>query len=114
MQYGKLSYNKLEYARTVAATLAFYLCMQRDAVGLVTFDREIADVLPARFRPGQLKRILSMLLREGSGESTNLSDPITHLSEFVRQRSLIVVISDFLVACRASLSRFLEARCSGT
>lgn len=97
MQYGKLSYNKLEYARTVAATLAFYLCMQRDAVGLVTFDREIVDVLPARFRTGQLKRILSMLSREGSGELTNLSDPITHLSEFVRQRSLIVVVSDFLV-----------------
>ncbi|MCU0710688.1 MAG: DUF58 domain-containing protein [Pirellula sp.] len=97
MSYGKLNYNKLEYARTVAATLAFYLTLQRDAVGLVTFDREIADVLPARYRPGQMKRILSMLSREGSGESTNLLDPINHLSEIVRQRSLIVVVSDFLL-----------------
>jgi uncharacterized protein (DUF58 family) len=97
MQYGHLSYNKLEYARTVAATLSFYLTLQRDAVGLVTFDREISDVLPARYRPGQLKRILSMLSREGSGESTNLLDPIIHLSEIVRQRSLIVVVSDFLL-----------------
>ncbi len=65
MHYGKLAYNKLAYARTVAATIAFYLMLQRDAVGLVTFDREIADVLPARYRPGQLKRMLSMLAREG-------------------------------------------------
>lgn len=97
MQYSNLNYSKLEYARTVAATLAFYLTLQRDAVGLVTFDREISDVLPARYRPGQLKRILSMLSREGSGESTNLLDPIIHLSEIVRQRSLIVVVSDFLL-----------------
>lgn len=97
MHYGKLAYNKLAYARTVAATIAFYLMLQRDAVGLVTFDREIADVLPARYRPGQLKRMLSMLAREGKGETTNLLDPINHLSEIVRQRSLIVVVSDFLL-----------------
>lgn len=97
MQYSTFSYSKLEYARTVAATLAFYLTLQRDAVGLVTFDREISDVLPARYRPGQLKRILSMLSREGNGESTNIVDPIIHLSEIVRQRSLIVVVSDFLL-----------------
>jgi len=97
MHYGTLAYSKLEYARTVAATLAFYLSLQRDSVGLVTFDREIADVLPARFRTGQLKRILSMLSRQGNGDATNMIDPINHLAEIVRQRSLIVVVSDFLV-----------------
>lgn len=113
MQYGKLSYSKSEYARTVAATLAFYLTLQRDAVGLVTFDKEIADVLPSRFRPGQLKRILSMLSREGSGETTNILDPIQHLAEIVRQRSLIVVISDFLVPVQSVFPAFSRLAARG-
>ncbi|MCU0718781.1 MAG: DUF58 domain-containing protein [Pirellula sp.] len=113
MHYGHLNYNKLEYARTVAATLAFYLTLQRDAVGLVTFDREISDVLPARYRPGQLKRILSMLSREGSGELTNLLEPIIHLSEIVRQRSLIIVVSDFLLPVEPVFSAFSRLAARG-
>src|ERR1700710_3123670 len=35
MGYGSLGYTKVEYARTVAATLAYFLSTQRDAVGLV-------------------------------------------------------------------------------
>jgi uncharacterized protein (DUF58 family) len=97
MQYGTVGYQKLEYARTLAATLAYYWGLQRDAVGLVTFDRTIGDMLPARYRSGQLKRILSLLARNGSGESTNLVEPIRHLADLVRRRSLFVIISDFLV-----------------
>ena len=97
MQYRSLEYSKLEYARTLAATLAYYWTLQRDAVGLVTFDAKLAEVLPARYRPGQLKRALTMLSREASGESTNLVDPLRHLAELVTRRSLIVLVSDFLV-----------------
>src|SRR3954465_1587194 len=57
MGYGSLQYTKVEYARTAAATLAYFLSLQRDAVGLVTFDEGIADYLPARFRPGHLHRL---------------------------------------------------------
>src|SRR4029078_13505971 len=32
-------YDKAEYAKTVAATVAYFLTMQRDAVGLITFDQ---------------------------------------------------------------------------
>lgn len=97
MQYRSLDYSKLEYARTLAATLAYYWTLQRDAVGLVTFDAKLAEVLPARYRTGQLKRVLTMLSRDASGESTNLVDPLRHLAELVTRRSLIVLVSDFLV-----------------
>jgi uncharacterized protein (DUF58 family) len=97
MNYGSLEYKKLEYARTVAATLAYYWTLQRDAVGLITFDRAIGDVLPAKSRTGHFKRLLTMLARQGVGEATNLAEPIQHLAELVRQRSLIAIVSDFLV-----------------
>jgi uncharacterized protein (DUF58 family) len=97
MEFGSLEYSKYDYARTVAATLAYYLTLQRDAVGLLTFDEDITDVLTARFRTGQLKRILSLLEKSASGATTDLQRPLSHLAEIVRQRSLIIIISDFLV-----------------
>jgi len=97
MDFGSLAYSKCDYARTVAATLAYYLTLQRDAVGLLTFDQDISDVLTARFRTGQLKRILSLLERPSSGASTDLQRPLSHLAEIIRQRSLIIIVSDFLV-----------------
>jgi uncharacterized protein (DUF58 family) len=97
MRHGTVGYSKLNYARTLAATLAYYWNQQRDAVGLITFDQTIADVLPARYRTGQMKRILTMLSRESAGAATDLEAPLKHLAEIVRHRSLIVIISDFLV-----------------
>ena len=97
MDFGSLAYSKCDYARTVAATLAYYLTLQRDAVGLLTFDEDISDVLTARFRTGQLKRILSLLEKPSSGASTDLQRPLSHLAEIIRQRSLIIIVSDFLV-----------------
>ena len=97
MDYGSLAYTKWDYARTVAATLAYYLTLQRDAVGLLTFDEDISDVLTARFRTGQLKRILSLLEKPSSGASTDLQRPLSHLADIVRQRSLVIIVSDFLV-----------------
>src|SRR6056297_2983138 len=41
MAFGSLEYSKIEYARTLVATLAYYLAQQRDSVGLMTFDEEI-------------------------------------------------------------------------
>jgi len=112
MEFGSITYAKLEYARTLAATLAYFLTLQRDAIGLLTFDHEIADVLPARFRTGQLKRILSLLGRPPRGTTTDVCAPLNHLAEIVRHRSLIIILSDFLVdpeSLRAPLA-FLRAR----
>lgn len=112
MRYASTGYSKHDYARTLAATIAFHLIRQRDAVGLVTFDQRLQELLTARYRPGQLKRILSMLERSTAGEATDLALPLKQVSEMVRHRSLVVVISDFLVdpeALRTPLA-FLRAR----
>src|SRR5215211_3164808 len=98
MGYGSLEYTKVEYARTAAATLAYFLSMQRDAVGLVTFDERIADYLPARYRPGHLHRLMLSLERAVAGTSTDLSAPLEQVAATVRKRGLVVLISDLLVS----------------
>jgi uncharacterized protein (DUF58 family) len=98
MGYSSIGYSKLDYARTLSATIAFHLIRQRDAVGLITFDSEIGDVLTARFRTGQWKRLLGMLERSSSGKTTDVVSPLEQVAELVRHRSLIVIVSDLLVA----------------
>ena len=56
-----LAYNKAEYAKTVAATIGYFLTLQRDAVGLITFDEAIREYLPARYRTGHLHRLMMCL-----------------------------------------------------
>jgi uncharacterized protein (DUF58 family) len=96
MGFGSLTYTKVDYARTVAATLAYFLAQQRDAAGLVTFDQEIADYLPARYRPGHLHRLMVCLERAVAGASTNVAAPLEQVAAVVRKRGMVVLISDML------------------
>jgi uncharacterized protein (DUF58 family) len=96
MGYGSLDYSKATYAKTAAATLAYFLALQRDAVGLLTFDEQIAEYLPARFRPGHLHRLMMCLEQALSGKSTDLGAPIEQIARTVTKRGLIILISDLL------------------
>jgi uncharacterized protein (DUF58 family) len=96
MGYGSGEHPKSEYARTLAATLAYFLNQQRDAVGLVTFDQEITDFLPPRHRPGHLRRVMAALQAEPRGHATDLAKPLEQIAQSVRKRGLVVLISDLL------------------
>src|SRR5512141_3017299 len=41
MTFSSIGYSKAEYAATLAASLAHFLYLQGDAVGLITFDENI-------------------------------------------------------------------------
>lgn len=96
MGYGSGAYSKGDYARTAAATIAYFLSTQRDAVALLTFEDQITEYLPPRHRPGHLRRLLAALEREPSGRATDLSGPLEQIAATVRKRGLIVLISDML------------------
>ncbi len=96
MSYGSGGYSKADYSATFAATLAYFLMGQQDAVGLTTFDRGIDSHLPARNRPGQLRQMLLQLEKAPAGESTDLGAAMKGLHELIRKRSFIVLLSDLL------------------
>src|SRR5215212_5182904 len=52
MGYAGRTESKLEHARRVAASLAYLMIGQRDAVGLVTFDDDPRAMIPPRAAPG--------------------------------------------------------------
>lgn len=96
MAFGSERRPKSEYAVTLAATLARFLATQRDAVGLVTFDEEVVDYVPARHRHGHLQRLLVALERSTAGEHTGLVRSLEHVAELLRKRGVVVLISDLL------------------
>jgi len=96
MAFGSRGYTKADYARTLAATLAYFLSHQGDATGLLTFDEQVREYLPARNRPGHLRHLMLALEKPAHGISTDVATPLRRIAELVRKRSLIVLISDLL------------------
>ncbi len=96
MDYGSQSYTKLEYARTLAATLAVFLHQQGDEVGLLTFDEVARDYLPPRHRSGHLHAILAALSRPALGKAAALHSPVATILARGRMRGLVFIISDYL------------------
>ena len=96
MNYGTTGYTKSDYARTLAATLGWFMNEQGDAVGLFTFAGRVHDYLPARHRHGHLRQLMLALERESEGRETDLGEPLRRASELARKRGLIILISDLL------------------
>ena len=94
-QEGELS--KLDYARMVAATLAFMAHRQGDAVGLVTLNDEQVLAHPPLHGPQHLRRLFHTLSTvEPAGRVPPWREAAQAVSEGAgRGRALTVIISDF-------------------
>ena len=101
MSFGSRAYTKADYARTLAATLAWFLAQQGDATGLLTFDETVREYLPARNRPGHLRHLMLALEKPVGGRSTDLSAPLRRVAELTRKRGVVVLISDLLAPAAA-------------
>jgi uncharacterized protein (DUF58 family) len=93
MKYGSHSLAKLDYARYLAACLAYFSNQQRDRVGLVTFDHEIVEYVPPSMK--HLDTILHLLDRAEAGRRGSLVEPLLQITELLGRKGILVVISDF-------------------
>ena len=116
MGFGSLGYNKIEYAKTLVATMAYYLTLQRDSVGLMTFDERVGEFISARNRQGHLRQIMVALSRPVAGSGTDLDQPLREIAALVRRRGLVVIVSDMLASIetlQTNLAYLQVARPSG-
>src|SRR5262249_42110602 len=113
MHYRSGPYTKSDYARTAAATIAYFLAMQGDAVGVLTFEDRVTEYLPPRHRPGHLRRLMAAPEREPAGRSTDLAAPLEQIAATVRKRGLVVLISDLLVSADPLRTRLSYLRSRG-
>ena len=98
MRYGgDEGMTKFDYGATLAASLAYLLQRQQDAVGLVTFDTEVRQSLPPSSHPSHLKRIIHELEQTQVDNQTDVGEVFGRLVEQIRKRGLVVLVSDLLV-----------------
>ena len=95
MKYGSKGMEKLEYARFLAASLVYLAHLQRDATGLIVFDDDVRNFVPASSRQGQMMRLMHAIDQAEAGTRTDFTKPFSHLVDFLRKRSLVVAISDY-------------------
>ena len=96
MAYTSGGVSKLDYGITLASALAYFIARQRDAVGLITFDDEIREYIPAKTRQLHLMRILRALSRVRAGQKTDVVKPLTDLATSLNKKSIVILISDML------------------
>lgn len=91
---GTKGVSKFDYARKLAASLAYLLMSQQDAVGLITFDTKVREYIPNRTRITHLHHLLEAMVKTEPGQETALSPVIESLAPRLKRRGLIIVISD--------------------
>jgi uncharacterized protein (DUF58 family) len=104
--------TKRAYADRLAAALALILLRQRDATGLVTFDEEVRQVIPARVKAGQWSRFVRGLLDTPDGSGTAAHAALQRLTALLARRGLVVLLSDLLFDRELALAalRYLRHR----
>jgi uncharacterized protein (DUF58 family) len=95
MRYGSQEgVTKYDYACNAAAALAYLVLHQADAVGFVTFDRQMRRFLKPSTQPAHLKEIVH-IMNEGVGGEKSHMGPLFHdLAERINRRALIFILSD--------------------
>jgi uncharacterized protein (DUF58 family) len=96
MGYRSGGLSKLDYARLLAAALAYLLLRQQDQVGMIAFGEKLRGYLPPRARGGQLADLLAAFEALRADGRTDLARAIAYASEVAQRRALVVVLSDLL------------------
>ncbi len=97
MHYGSGPLNKYEYACTIAACLSYLLLKQHDAVGLITFDEDVREIVNARAAFTHLDALLRGLHISKPRDKTQIERTIRRVAENIPNRSMVILISDLFV-----------------
>lgn len=86
--------GKIDYAKHLAACMAYLLAMQQDLAGLVAIDESVRVELPPASSPVHLDRLFRELENIHADRQTNLAQQLHDLAERLPRRSLVIVLSD--------------------
>jgi uncharacterized protein (DUF58 family) len=97
MDFGSVGTTKLEYARRLAATLGYLAIQQGDAVGLACVADRVVQNIPPKRSPAHLTTLFDTMEKAVPRGETQLPKILHELAETVRQRALVVILSDMFV-----------------
>lgn len=104
--------TKLEYAKRLAAALTHVLLRQRDATGLISFDDVVRDVVRAKSGKRQWITMARAISQASPGGGTAAEPALKRVTDLLRRRGLVILLSDLLLDRRLTLTamQFLRHR----
>ncbi len=110
MDFGTVGVTKIEYARRIAGAIGHLALQQGDAVGLTCVANGIVRNIPPRRNPSHLMAVFDVLEQAKPQSETRLESVLHELAETIRQRALIIILSDLFVEPEPLRSCFQHLR----
>ena len=105
--------TKFEYGICLAAALCYLMVHQQDPVGLITFDEQIRQSLPARSKRTQLGHVLSLLANLKPTGKTDIAKSLHQIAAMLKHRSLVMIFSDLFAEPEGVLQSLRRLRHGG-
>ncbi|MBV6478045.1 MAG: hypothetical protein HGGPFJEG_00792 [Ignavibacteria bacterium] len=86
--------TKLEYASYLAASLAYLMLLQRDAISLATYDTKIRSFIHPHSTKANLQLILKELSSIKPENRTGTADCLNEIADKIKRRGLVIIFSD--------------------
>lgn len=97
MEFGSDGVTKFEYGQKLIGSLGYLAVQQGDAVGLTCIADGVTQNLPPRRGPSHLRTMFDILEKAQPDGDTQLATVLHELAETIRQRALIILISDLFI-----------------
>lgn len=95
--FGSREQFKKEVVTEIAATLAFSATQNNDKIGLLLFSDQMELFIPPKKGRSHVLRIIRELLEfEPKGKDTNLAEALKYVSNVIKKKAIIFILSDFL------------------
>ena len=97
MNFAANGQSKLDTLRSLAGTLAYLTAHQGDAVGLYCAGKDFHTEIRPKRNARHLRVVLDQLADIEAVGETGLADALHRTAEGIRQRALVVVLSDLYI-----------------
>ena len=106
--FGTTNQFKKEVVIEISATLAFSAMQNNDKVGLILFSDAIELFIPPKKGKSHILRIIRELLEfEPKSQKTNITEALKFLTNVMKKRAIVFVLSDFIAEDYADTLRIV-------
>jgi uncharacterized protein (DUF58 family) len=94
MKYRSGAISKLQYGKVMAASLAYLILHQRDAVSAGIFDTSVKEYVPRTGNLASMHNIMATLAAFAPREQTNIAAVLHDMAGQIRRKGIVILISD--------------------
>lgn len=107
---GAGSMSKLDYASTLAASLAYLMLKQQDSVGLVTFASGLRKMIRPRTGMAHLKAVCNELEATRASDTTNIGESLDMVGQSMKKRGIFIMFSDLMDNAEVIINKLRQLR----